>query len=64
MSEQEVAEVEVTPVEVAPELPAFHPGVPDGTIEANGEKVVYEYDEAGELTGWHKEAVEPVEVVK
>lgn len=45
----------ITSVEVEPEYPAYHPGVPDGHIEVNGEKVVYDYDEGGELIGWHKE---------
>lgn len=35
-------------------LPDNHPGVEDGTVDANGETVVYEYDEAGNMTGWHK----------
>lgn len=39
----------------AGELPPYHPGVPDGHIEADGERVVYDYDENGELVGWHKE---------
>ena len=39
-------------------------GVADGeevvlaTGEPTGEKVVYEYDEDGNLAGWHKEVVE------
>ena len=64
MSDEELstaASIEVTPVEVTEELPACHPGVPDGTIEGNGEKVVYEHNDSGELTGWHKEPVEVVE---
>ena len=60
--------VELPPVEVT-ETPTVEPqaqeaptaaGVPDGTVietpagEPN-EVVVYEYDEAGEVVGWHKE---------
>lgn len=31
-------------------------GEPDGTI-TNGEKIVYEYDDAGAFVGWHKKEV-------
>lgn len=33
-------------------------GVPDGTVNSDGEMVVYEYDETGEFVGWHKEAID------
>lgn len=33
-------------------------GVPEGHIEVNGEKVVYDRDEEGNVVGWHKEATE------
>lgn len=35
-----------------------HPGVEDGYVDSYGERVVYEYDEVGELVGWHKEPAE------
>lgn len=37
-----------------------HPlvGLADGHVDHNGEKIVYEYNEAGEVVGWHKEAAE------
>lgn len=45
------------PVEVVPDA-----GVPDGTVLSTpagvpDEKVVYDYDEAGAVAGWHKEVV-------
>lgn len=40
------------------ELPACHPGVEDGHIDADGEKIVYDHDEDGNLIGWHKEPAE------
>lgn len=33
-------------------------GVPDGHVDHNGEKIVYEYDENGVCVGWHKEGTE------
>lgn len=42
----------------APEVPENHPGVEDGYVDSAGEKVVHEYDEDGNLTGWHKEPAE------
>lgn len=35
-------------------LPDCHPGVEDGTVDANGETVVHVYDEDGNVIGWHK----------
>lgn len=34
-----------------------HPlvGLPDGHINDQDEKIVYEYDEDGNFVGWHKE---------
>lgn len=47
----EVVEIQESEVAV-PDL--ANPGVPDGHVDDNGEKIVYEYD--GEtLVGWHKE---------
>lgn len=53
--------IEVTPTP-APEVPADEllAGVPDGHVietpaDEPNEKVVYEYDEAGNVVGWHKE---------
>jgi hypothetical protein len=38
-------------------LPATQSGVEDGTVDANGEKIVHEEDnEDGTPGGWHKEA--------
>ena len=54
----EKASVEVTETT---SFPPYHPGVPDGTVDSNGEKIVYEYDEAGNHTGWHKEPKEVTE---
>jgi YD repeat-containing protein len=31
-------------------------GVPHGHVDENGETIVYEYDDDGNFTGWHKEA--------
>lgn len=45
-------------------VPENDPGVPDGGLVIDmhgndtGEIVVYEYDEDGTCTGWHKEAAE------
>lgn len=33
-------------------------GHPDGHIDHNSEKIVYEYDEDGNVVGWHKEPAE------
>lgn len=30
-------------------------GVPDGTVDDAGEKVVHEFDADGTFVGWHKE---------
>lgn len=49
----ELIEEQVTPVEG--ELPDNHPGVDDGFVDAGGDKVVHEFDEDGNLIGWHKE---------
>lgn len=40
------------------ELPACHPGVEDGYVDSAGEKVVHDFDEDGNLIGWHKEPAE------
>lgn len=31
--------------------------LPDGHIDHNNEKIVWEYDEDGNFIGWHKEPV-------
>lgn len=43
---------------MAEELPENHPGLDDGHVDAAGEKIVYEYDEDGNMIGWHKEPAE------
>ena len=42
------------------ETPEAHPlvGLPDGHVDHNNEKIVYEYDEDGNVVGWHKEPAE------
>ena len=42
------------------ETPEVHPlvGLPDGHVDHNNEKIVYEYDEDGTFVGWHKEVAE------
>lgn len=55
---------EITTEDVATVSAVFaddvHPmvGLPDGHVDHNNEKIVYERDEAGEVVGWHKEPVE------
>lgn len=43
--------------------PDVHPlvGLPHGHVDANGETIVYEYDEAGNFVGWHKLPAEETE---
>lgn len=55
MADITTTEVETAGAELAPDV---HPlvGLPDGHVDQNNEKIVYEYDEAGEVVGWHKEA--------
>lgn len=55
MTEITKTKVETVAAEFAPDV---HPlvGLPDGHIDENNEKIVYERDEAGEVVGWHKEA--------
>lgn len=38
----------------------IHPlvGLPDGHVDGNNEKIVYEHDEEGNVVGWHKEVAE------
>lgn len=50
------AESEVVAEPEAAQTPDEIVAVPDGTVDEAGERVVYEYDEAGAFVGWHKEA--------
>jgi hypothetical protein len=44
--------------DTAPDLQTNHPGVENGTVlDGVKEKIVYDNDAAGNLTGWHKESV-------
>lgn len=43
---------------VAPDQICEHP---DGHVDHNGEKIVYEYDETGKAVAWHKEPAEVAE---
>lgn len=42
----------------ADKTPEVHPlvGLPEGHVDDNGEVIVYERDENGEVVGWHKES--------
>lgn len=57
MTDEDTPSIEVSEVEA---YPHYHPGVPDGTIDSNGETIVFEYDDAGNHVGWHKVPKEEV----